>query len=727
MKDLITKNAPLRLLDAGRDAISRWLVRNFSQTEPALCQMALLISAVLVGLELNATYWPGLPGAALFTLGALAVMELALLLARWVLKKALGHGLSWLLCLLALYYVLARTVRRGAGEGWTWRVYLFSAVIAAALWLLTASAWSLLRRRRFTPTTVLTCLTAAALTAALGVFLFTGGFDDNYVRRYLALSPHPPETLAALEPSLGPGPYETAVLDYGPGEELEAGTVSLTRYMSRDTDELSGLYVDAYLDYDLSQVPLRGRVWYPVGGMDRPVLFIAHGNHEITTESYLGYAYLGEYLASHGYVVVSVDQNACNMLSGENDGRAVLLLENIGLLLGYNEEAGNPLEGVLDPDNIAIAGHSRGGEMVATAYLFNGYDNYPENGNVDFDYHYNIRSIIAIAPTVDQYRPADHSVALEDVNYLLLHGACDRDVTNFQGMAQYEHITYTGQGDYLKTALYIAGANHGQFNSLWGAYDQRGPFSSLLNVESLLSEADQQEIAKIFIKVFLDVTLLGDQSCRSLLTDWDSCAGQLPDTVYVQCYETSSFHPIADFEEDSDLTTATMADVTAEASGVSLWTEEQINIDGETDQGTHALRLRWWSRGSYTLTLPGLDLTGSALVFDLCDLDSAAVEEGELALLDGEVVLTDAAGNTASARISDFATVFPILPVRTDKLDFLFDTCVYKKAFATVSIPADAFLPEGEAMDLTGVTEIAFHLDGGGEAAVDNIGLEAAR
>ena len=61
------------------------------------------------------------------------------------------------------------------------------------------------------------------------------------------------------------------------------------------------------------------------------MLFIAHGNHEITTESYLGYDYLGRYLASHGYVMVSVDQNACNMLTGENAGRAVLLLEHIGL------------------------------------------------------------------------------------------------------------------------------------------------------------------------------------------------------------------------------------------------------------------------------------------------------------------------------------------------------------------------------------------------------------
>ena len=246
-------------------------------------------------------------------------------------------------------------------------------------------------------------------------------------------------------------------------------------------------------------------------------------------------------------------------------------------------------------------------------------------------------------------------------------------------------------------------------------------------MESLLSEEDQQEIAKIFIKVFLDVTLRGDDSCRSLLTDWDSCAGQLPPTVYVQCYETSSFVPIADFEEDSDLTTATMQNVAAEATGVSLWTEEQINIDGETDQGTHALRLRWGSQGTYTLTLPELDMTDSALVFDLCDLNSGAVERGDLKLLDGTVTLTDAAGNTASAHISDFAAVFPILPVRTDKLDFLFDTCTYKKAFATVSIPSDAFTPEGETVDLSQVTEIKLTFDSSGEAAVDNIGLEAVR
>ena len=228
--------------------LCRWFDRSFSQTEPALCQMSLLVSALIVGLELNATYWPGPLGAALFVLGTLVIMEAALWLARWFLRKVLGHGLGWLMSLLLLCYTVARTVRRGAGEGWTWRVYLFSAVIVAALWLLMASLWSLLRHRRFRPTTVLAFLAGAAATGMLGVFLFTDGFDDHYVQRYLALMSSPPSMLEALEPSLGPGPYAVETVDYGPEEELEAGTISLTRYMSRDTDELSGAYVDNYMD-----------------------------------------------------------------------------------------------------------------------------------------------------------------------------------------------------------------------------------------------------------------------------------------------------------------------------------------------------------------------------------------------------------------------------------------------------------------------------------------------
>lgn len=704
--------------------LRQWFVRNFFDTSAALSAMAALVCAAVAGLNMAATYWPQGVGPWVWCALVLGLCALGLWLAPKVLEKLVGHGFRWLLALVMLFLSVVYTVEEGAGEGWSWRVYLFAGAASAALWLLTASFWSLVRRRVETPTVILSLLLSAAGTVLLGVFLFTDGFDNHYIEQYLALSGHTQHRQESLESSLDMGPCAFSVVDYGPEESLEAGTVSLTRYMSRGDDDLTDHYVEAYWDYDLNAVPMVGRVWYPTEGENCPVLFMAHGNHEITTESYLGYGYLGEYLASHGYVVVSVDQNACNMLSGENDGRAVLLLEHIGLLLEYNGEEGNPLYRKLDPDNIAIAGHSRGGEMVATAYLFNGYDRYPENGTVTFDYNYSIKSIIALAPTVNQYKPADHSVELEDVNYLLLHGAADRDVTNFMGMTQYENISFTGEGDYLKSALYIAGANHGQFNTLWGEYDQQGPFTALFNTESLISQRDQEHIARVFIKTFLDVTLRGDDSNRGLLTNYDAYAAQLPRTVYVQCYETSGFTPIADFEEDSDLETATMEGAELKAQGVNWWTEELMNFAGGSSYDTHALRLRWNGGGGYVVELPGLDMTGSALVFDICDLDEDQVEEGRYRLIDGTVTLTDTQGNRARAHISDVTAVYPILPVRTDKLDYIFDTCTYKKAFATVSLPTELFaLPDGE-MDWRAVKEIRISFEGEGQVAMDNIGLE---
>ncbi len=712
----------MKLLLSKRSPVS-WILSHFGGTAGALCQLGAGVFALAAGTALAATFWPRRAGYAVMWCVCLGAAELAVWLARRAGRRWLGRDPGWLAALGLVYGSAVYTVEQGAGEGWTYRVWLFAALAAGTLWLLTASWWSLLRHRRATPATVGAGLLSAGGTALLAVFLFTDGFSDSRAPAYLALNQNRDARLAELEPSLGMGPYTPAKLDYGPEGELEAGSVNLSPYMSRDTGDLVGNYVDVYWDYELTQAPLQGRVWYPEEAENCPVLFFAHGNHEITTASYLGYDYLGRYLASHGYVMVSVDQNACNMLAGENDGRAVLLLEHIGLLLEFNQERGGPLYGRMDGESIAIGGHSRGGEMVATACLFNGYDRYPENGAVEFDYGFPIKSIVAVAPTVDQYRPADHSVRLEDVNYLLLHGAADRDVSRFMGMTQYENISFTGEGDYLKTALYIGTANHGQFNELWGAYDQQGPFAPLLNVESLLSEEDQQAVARVFIKVFLDVTLRGDERCRRLLTDWDSCAGQLPETVYVQCWESSGFVPVADFEEDSDLETAAMEGAALSAQGAALWTEELVGFGG---RDTHAARLRWRGEASYSVDMPQQDLTGRRVVFDLCDVDSRAVERGELELVDGEVVLTDRRGQTASARISDFAAVFPILAVRTDKLDFVFDTSTYQKAFATAAIPVEDFTAEGD-FDPAAVTGIRLVFDGSGEILLDNIGIETYR
>ena len=49
-----------------------------------------------------------------------------------------------------------------------------------------------------------------------------------------------------------------------------------------------------------------------VFGSVRPVAMIVHGGHSMEVSSEPGYDYLGEHLASHGYVLVSVDQNFLN-------------------------------------------------------------------------------------------------------------------------------------------------------------------------------------------------------------------------------------------------------------------------------------------------------------------------------------------------------------------------------------------------------------------------------
>ncbi len=688
-------------------------------TETGLRHLAALVFAATAGSALAALYWPHIAGYITLSISALALAETVLWLLKKLFLKILDRGLGGASALALLFASAAYAVKQGAGEGYSWRVCLFAGVCTLILAFTAAFWWSLTVRRIVRPATVIGSLLCTALSATLVLLLSFSGFDGSYIRPFLDQAPE--RTSDSVPDLCSDGPYDVLTLDYGPGEQLDPGTVNLSGYMGRDKHSLTGLYVDIYMDYSLNEVPLRGRVWYPAELQNCPVLFIAHGNHEVTTPSYLGYGYLASFLASHGYAVVSVDENACNMLKNENDGRAVLLLEHISKVLEFSQDNSNPLFGVLDASNIAIAGHSRGGEMVSTAYLFNSLDCYPENGSVKFSYHFPIKALIAIAPTVDQYRPAGHSVKIQNVNYLLLHGAADRDVSDFMGMEQYHNVSFSGEGSYLKSALYIAGANHGQFNSLWGAYDHTGPGALLLNRANLLDQKSQQDIAKIFICAFLDATLRGDDPRSGLLTNYEQFSSQLPETVYAQCWAKNGFTPFATFEEDVELSSATLPGASISVEGSNRWAEERLNFGGK--DGGHALRLRWSGSAALNLALPGTDLSGRTLAFDICDRDTAKADRGQHPLLDGDVVLIDHQGNSAVAKIGSFTTVYPVQPVRTDKLDFLFHTCSYKYAFSTVSIPIDSFIPEGNHFDPSAISEIIFRFTGGGQVNMDNIGV----
>ena len=238
-------------------------------------------------------------------------------------------------------------------------------------------------------------------------------------------------------------------------------------------------------------------------------------------------------------------------------------------------------------DRIALAGHSRGGEAVGQAAAFNRLSRYPDDANVMFDFNFNIRSIIAIAPVDGQYKPADRLVPLENINYLVFHGSHDGDVSSFMGLRQYQRVRFTDGKPYFKSAVLVYQANHGQWNTVWGARDNGVRSARILDLRTLMPSEEQRQFAKVYMSAFLDATLRGDARYLPMFRDYRLASNWLPKTMYITRFEESSFRPIADFEGDVDVTTGSVPEVRIEGEHLSTWKESLLQLRTGT-AGTEA-------------------------------------------------------------------------------------------------------------------------------------------
>lgn len=409
-------------------------------------------------------------------------------------------------------------------------------------------------------------------------------------------------TLDAPHPGR-PGPHAVRTLTYGSGTDRQrvefrdsvafrTSPVDGSKLVSFREDARDGKARRRYWGFGPDSLPLNARVWYPDGDGPFPLVLVVHGNHDMKDYSDPGYDYLGELLASRGFVLASVDMNFINgAIRNENDARGWLLLKHLESWRDFVSDPGNPFHGRVDLDRVALIGHSRGGEAVGHAAAFNRLSRYPDDASLSFDFGFGIRGIIAIAPVDGQYLPADQRVPVENVSYLVFHGSHDGDVTSFHGLRQYNRVRFTDGGDWFKSAVYVYRANHGQWNTVWGPHDSGPRSGRILDLRGLLDPEDQREFARVYVGAFLEATLRDDERYLPLFRDHRVAGDWLPPTMYVTRFEASGVRPLATFEEDIDVTSGTEPGVRLLGDSLSTWKEGQLQLRSANRTNTSSSQL----------------------------------------------------------------------------------------------------------------------------------------
>ncbi|MCE7994499.1 MAG: hypothetical protein HEP71_21120 [Roseivirga sp.] len=500
----------------------------------------------------------------------------------------------------------------GAGD-LEWKFPLFVILFAGAAG---AGLYSLKKKNRSELTLLQKIVSGSGLLIGLGglvwglIWLADTGFKPEIEHINAAKkSEYRPDHIQLPNPS-EPGPYEVAYLTYGSGKDKQrpefgekvtivTDSVDGSRLLD-NWEGFSGKLRTKYWGVDEKSLPINGRVWYPKGDGPFPLALIVHGNHSMHDYSDPGYEYLGRLLASHGIIMTSVDENFINSgwtdlftdgLNEENDTRGWLLLEHLRNWRNWNNDPNSIFSNKIDMENLAVMGHSRGGEAAAIAGFFNKLPFYPDDAKQVFDFDFNIKAVVSIAPVDGQYKPGETGTPLSNVNYLVFHGANDGDVQSFAGLRQYERTEFTDSTYYFKSAVYIYGANHGQFNTTWGNRDAGFPYGSILNVDALMPMEDQLTIGKTYISAFLQATLQGKKEYEALFKDHRAGEQWLPETIYLNQYQSSDWNMLVDFEEDLDLTT-TSSDGSISTENLTVWREQLVSMK-YGNKATRAAYIGW--------------------------------------------------------------------------------------------------------------------------------------
>lgn len=476
-------------------------------------------------------------------------------------------------------------------------------------------------------------------------------------------------------------------------------------------------------------LPLIAEVRYPADstGIDvpmstaqanYPVVIIMHGMHTISDPSYLGYDYLLDHLASHGFITVSIDCNAINAIGGMQDTRGHAVLEHLSLLQSKNTNPGL-FYGKIDMSRIGIMGHSRGGDGVVQAEIF----------NQSLGLGWNIKAIVALAPT-DFSGISPTPLNLTTSKFFCLYGSNDGDVwgganpsTQYAGTG----FRFYDRATVEKAIVFIYGATHNRFNTEWGTESKVDASSP-----KVLSEDQHHLLLNGYMTAFMQAHLQG----RTEQLDYFNGELKIPQVSSVDVH--TQYRPplprltLDDFESAPAINQNSLGGAVTHSNLDGLPQEDVMGIiDSNSPHQTRGIRMKWnVSTAKYQSEIPlgsQRDISGFKFMsFRITQKVGSAANPVDQ-LQDLYIRLNTAGGgNSRAVRAGYFGTIpFPYKP----EYKTFYDSSEgpnTKAAFKTIRIPLHAWTVKAlnaPIVDLTNIESIAFEFNSKptGEVEIDDI------
>lgn len=557
-----------------------------------------------------------------------------------------------------------------------------------------------------------------------------------------------PSSLAGLvQAAAREGTYRVQYFTYGSGTDLHRGEFANEakhRSASVDGSAFTSPWTQArrrYWGFDEKSLPLNGRVWMPVGQGTFPLVLIVHGDHRMDDFSDEGYAYLAKLLASRGHIVVSIDENFLNsaplrygLATGENGLRGWLLLKHLGQWRAWAAGSGAQYFAArADLSRIMLIGHSRGGDAVAIASYFNQLRSFPEKPHVRFDFGFGIRGIVGLAPIL-QYRFGNQITPINNVDLLVIHGSQDGDVPNFMGLRLYNKLRFTDGRPHFKSAVYIAGANHNQFNTTWGRSDMPAPLEWLLDKGPQIEPDVQRRITANMVSLFADAVLREQAEAAAAFSDSSALRQIASGVPMITRAARSDGRVLADFDEDVDPLTVTFAGGAASVDGVRLWRESELGLRAAQlfgNQQSQAVYLGWHSEKgpppSYSINRAEGFGKASELYLSVTDARETALatgfgatRPGKRDVLDFTVEISDDQSRTIRRAVSSIGGLPPLIPIRLTKFGG-FEPTESQPILQTLVVPLSGAQTTGPVLGNIRSIVLRFDRSPRGVVAVDDI------